>query len=186
MHNTASLGRLLGWVSIALGVIALLLALLVESPEVARADFERCLSQIRLGLRQAPCPPPTGIFTVPALLGGGIATIASGVFFLLLSGILATLLDIRDDQRAQSRAAGRDAGRTAWTQRTARLPPDPAANEPAPRRALPTRFDMQQRHGERLGNAAWALMDKGLREGQPISEADAVQEARSSMQAQHG
>jgi hypothetical protein len=184
MQNTAGFGRLIGWISIVMGAAALLIAMLVDSPEVARAEFERCMAQIRMGFRQATCPPPTTMLTQPILIGAGAGALAAGAFFLLLSGILATLVEIRDDQRAQHRSPEWGAGRASAALRSGRLPPDHTANAPAPKRALPTRFEMQQRYGERLGNLAWAMMDTALREGDPVSEADAVQRARSKIRAE--
>jgi hypothetical protein len=180
MDNTAAFGRLIGWISIVLGLAALVIGALITSPEGALAEFERCTTQQRLGIRHAPCPPPAASGDKVLLIAAGAGSIASGVFFLLLAGILTTLLAIQADQREARRTA------LAGTPPSAR--PAVPLFPPAPPRGpqLPTRFAMQQRYGEQLGNRAWHFMDKGAREGAPLSEPDAVQAARSEMRAGQG
>ena len=175
MQDTARFGRLIGWVSIVCGAAVVAIGLLAESPQGAIAEFERCEAQRRIGIRSSPCVMPAGTDKV-VVLAAGFGGIASGVFFLLLSGILTTLLEIKAGQADKER----------------RRDPQPrlqTAPEVAPTYralALPTRFEMQQRYGEALGNRAWALMDRGLREGEPLTEQDAVIKARSEAQAGHG
>jgi hypothetical protein len=197
MENTAGFGRLIGWISIVAGGAALFIGLLISSPEGAMAEFERCLSQQRLGLRHAPCPPPPASGDKVLLIAAGMGSIASGVFFLLLSGILTTLVAIQADQREARRVQERAGEAAAFDQRRAAQggtapPAGPAparyVHPPAPakRPNIPTRFEMQQRYGEALGNRAWAMLDKYTREGEPLTEQDAVEAARAEIRARQG
>jgi hypothetical protein len=196
MEQTAGFGRLVGWVSIVVGGAAVIIGLIVESPAAALAEFERCMANLRGGFRSAPCLPPASSADKLLLIGAGLGSIVSGVFFLLLSGILTTLLAIQADQRETRRAQERASEAAAFDHRraaqTGAAPPSGPAparyvHPPPPRKTeMPTRFVMQQRYGEALGNRAWALLDKYAREGQPLTEQEAVEAARAEIRAQQG
>jgi hypothetical protein len=183
MDNTAAFGRLVGWASIVAGLAALAIGLMIDSPERALTESQACEANRRLGFRAAPCPVPASGDKV-LLLGAGGGAIASGVFFLLLSGILTTLVQMHAAQEADRRSRGQatnGAARrlpleaTVGAEARDRFIHPPATN---PAIDLPTRFALQQRYGEPLGNRAHALLYAAHKRGETLTEEDAVRAAR--------
>ncbi|GGJ14037.1 hypothetical protein [Neoroseomonas lacus] len=178
MRNTVFAGQLVGWLAIVGGAIVVLIGLTADQTDI---DW-RMRAAMRAGL-----------------VAQGLSGAAAGVVFLLLAGILGTLLDLRDDARAAqarreagARATARDV-RQAVTAPTARQQPitrSPAswpASAPSntgghigdpPKVAVPSRYDMMTRHGEALGAAAWELLSTAAKAGIALPEADAVRKVR--------
>lgn len=187
MRNTAVFGALLGWASLVIGAGCIAIGVFAGgSPDYA--ELARCERDLALGRRISPCTAPPDRWL---LLSAGGGAMASGMFFLLLSGILGTLLDMRED--AQKAAREREA--EAW--RAARAADAPAGAE-SPTRYIkpgaplssggrigdppaiqtPSRFDMITRHGEAVGGPAWDLMRQAAKAGIALPEAEAVRKVR--------
>ena len=103
MDATARMGRFFGWVCMVGGLALLGLGLLFNPAETAQREFERCQVERQIGRRAVPCPPPDGTDRLLLIAGGGSA-FASGLFFVLLSGILATLVQMQAAQAAADQA----------------------------------------------------------------------------------
>lgn len=181
MHNLAGFGRLFGGLGLALGALLIAIGLFVKEDPIDRLARERCEIERSIGRRAVPCPPAGGTER-PLLLATGGSAIATGMLFLLLSGILATLVDIKDAQVA---------ARSHPPAPRAVPPPEPAryvspGAKPAdggrigdpPAIPLPSRFEMITRHGEAIGGPAWDLMQQAAKAGIALPEADAVRKAR--------
>ncbi len=175
MRNTAGFGQLLGWVSVVLGAACIAIGIFAGG----RPDYgalQRCETEVALGRRMSPCESPPDRIVLLAF-GGGAMT--SGLFFLLLSGILTTLVDLRED--AQRQHANADAAARAAERMRGQPGDTPAATVPlrythspgpadqaegrigdAPPITLPSRYEMMVRHGEAVGGPA---PDAGRTEG---------------------
>ena len=142
MRGTAAAGTFIGWVSVAIGAMVMVIGYVADAAQASRA----------------------------LLVGTGAGCIALGVLFLLLSGILATLLDMREDAAKLLRAP---------TERPAH--PAPARTETIgapPAISMPSRYEMMMRHGEKPGGAAWDLIRAAAKEGRALPEAEALAELR--------
>lgn len=204
MHSLAWFGRLIGGLSVAAGALVIALALLSDSQEGAVRDFQRCEMDRRLGIRAAPCPPPAAGVDRPLLIGAGAGAIASGVFFLLLSGILVTLVEMQgllSEEIRRSREVGRPVP-TSFTPATASAPPaqpggryvnprfapapgqppdryiNPKYAPPADAPGMPSRFAMIADHGQLVGGRAWDIMEGARQKGITVPVEDAVREAK--------
>lgn len=158
MDSTAGFGRFVGWACIALGAAAVAVGAMADT-ELARVQ----------------------------LLTAGFSAVGAGVLFLLLAGILATLVQIQQGQDA--RRYEREYAAQAAARRLPREAP-PAGMAPAryahpaetkPASAAPTRFELQQRYGEPLGNAAHALIHAAGQRGETLGEQEAVTAARAEL-----
>lgn len=103
MESTAGFGRLVGWVSICAGAALILFGIFAAGAEAERAAYSACEMDRRIGLRATPCPPPGASMDRPILIGAGVGAATSGVLFLLLSGILTTMLAIQAGHEADRR-----------------------------------------------------------------------------------
>jgi hypothetical protein len=179
MDNTAAFGRFVGWAGIVCGLAAMAIGLIIGGAEQTLAQFQECEAGRRLGLRSAPCPLPDGGNRI-LLIGAGLSSIASGVFFLLLSGILTVLVQIQSEQAEDRRGRQRVTTTVAPSAPAAERFIHPAAAT-APVKTppdFPTRFAMQQRYGEALGNRAHALLYNAAKRGEAMTEEEAVRAAR--------
>lgn len=174
MDNTVGFGRLLGWISIVLGGALIAYGLLAQSPDGALSEYRSCESARSLGIRHAPCPPPASGQDKALLIGVGAGSVSSGVFFLLLSGILATLLEMREDFAAAERH--RQQGSAAVPQRT---PPRAA---PAPERGGASPFlttHLTETYGFAVGTRMHTEMQAAAARGQQLSEDEAKARAEA-------
>lgn len=192
MRNIAGVGALLGWASLILGAGCIAIGIFAGgNPDYA--ELARCERDLALGRRISPCTAPPDRWL---LLSAGGGAVASGMFFLLLSGILGTLLDMREDAQKAAREREAEAWRAAraadapagvapapghsatrYVKPGAALPPGGRIGDP-PAIQTPSRFDMITRNGEAVGGPAWDLMRQAAKAGIALPEAEAVRKVR--------
>lgn len=167
MRNTATAGQLLGWAAIFLGAMAVVLA--------AFSSYDDLAWNLRAEARVAR-------------IAQGLSAVAAGVMFLLLGGLLETLLDLKDVALAEQQArreregaaarqpvAAPGAAPGAAPRRYVHPPPDGAATP------LPPRDEMVAQYGEEVGGRAWEAMEQARRNGLRIPADHAVAEARRDL-----
>lgn len=178
MQSTVTMGRAAGWLGLVGGAALIATGVLTNPSAVAQIENDRCQFEQRMGRRVTPCPTLEAPERTVLLAAGGGA-MASGAFFLLLAGILGTLLGIREDAQAAERE------RAAAATRSASPPPPPGPQHigDPPAVSIPSRFDMITRHGEAVGGRAWDLMRQAQLRGHRLPEDEAV---RNATDAGHG
>lgn len=178
MRNTVTGGRIFGAAAIAFGTAAIAAGAFGGESAAERRDRELC--EIRRGMTPALICPATPGLDRPMLVAGGAGLAATGMGFLLLAGILATLLDLRDTARARAAQADRARPLNAHAATTpARLDRGPAPADMV--KPPPSRFEYLMRYGEALGSAAWQRAEAAQQAGRPMSMEQAVAEARAEL-----
>lgn len=167
MRNTATAGQILGWAAIFLGAMAVLIA--------AFSGYEDTPWNLRADVRMAR-------------VAQGLSAIAAGIMFLLLSGILTTLLDLREDAQAERRTMR---CRDIEPQQIAAGPPS-NVEQPAPQPTerpeeivIPSRFSMMAEYGREIGAEAWEVMAQAKMRGLRMTVENGVAEAKRRLSG-HG
>ncbi|MBR0649532.1 hypothetical protein GXW78_07665 [Roseomonas terrae] len=183
MDNTVGFGRLIGWICIVCGAASIAIGFLAGG-DPNYAEIARCEAERALGRRLAPCDAPPNRLV---LLAAGTSAVGSGMAFLLLSGILATLVGIRANQET--------AGRNQQVERRAPADGAVAASTPtSPQRyAHPSAGQIEvpaylarslpDQHGFTLGTRMFVEMQQAAARGLELTETQAKARAEEWLKA---